>query len=57
MRRSHDVRRQELLARQPTAGGKIKFAIVGDADAGVVGRVALRDDDETASRIRSSGCA
>jgi hypothetical protein len=39
---------QELLERQPTAGGKIvlEFAIVGDADAGVVDRVAIRDDED-----------
>jgi hypothetical protein len=38
----------ELLERQPTAGGKVvlEFAIVGDGDAGVVDRVALRDDKD-----------
>ncbi|HTV22463.1 MAG TPA: AgmX/PglI C-terminal domain-containing protein [Polyangiaceae bacterium] len=38
----------ELLARQPKAGGRVtlEFAIVGDADAGVVDRVSLRDDDK-----------
>lgn len=37
---------EELLARQPTAGGRVtlEFAIVGDGDAGVVDRVELRDD-------------
>jgi hypothetical protein len=40
---------QELLERQPNAGGKIvlEFAIVGNADAGVVDRVAIRDDEDT----------
>jgi hypothetical protein len=39
----------ELLARQPEAGGRVtlEFAIVGDADAGVVDRVALREDETT----------
>ena len=39
----------ELLERKPTAGGKVvlEFAIVGDGDAGVVDRVALRDDKDT----------
>lgn len=39
----------ELLARQPKAGGRVtlEFAIVGDADAGVVDRVALREDETT----------
>ena len=39
----------ELLARQPTAGGQVtlEFAIVGDGDAGVVDRVALREDETT----------
>lgn len=39
----------ELLGRQPTAGGKVvlEFAIVGDGDAGVVDRVALREDEST----------
>jgi hypothetical protein len=38
----------ELLERQPTAAGKVvlEFAIVGDGDAGVVDRVALRDDKD-----------
>lgn len=38
----------ELLEREPQAAGRVtlEFAIVGDADAGVVDRVALRDDDE-----------
>jgi len=37
---------EELLARQPKAGGKVvlSFAIVGDGDAGVVDRVEFRDD-------------
>ena len=37
----------ELLARQPTASGKVvlEFAIVGDGDAGVVDRVALREGE------------
>jgi hypothetical protein len=32
---------EELLGRQPSAGGKVvlEFAIVGDGDAGVVDRV------------------
>jgi ferric-dicitrate binding protein FerR (iron transport regulator) len=40
---------QELLERQPTAEGKIvlEFAIVGDGDAGVVDRVAIREDQDT----------
>jgi hypothetical protein len=40
---------QELLERKPTAAGKVvlEFAIVGDGDAGVVDRVALRDDKDT----------
>jgi hypothetical protein len=40
---------EELLERQPTAAGRLtlEFAIVGDADAGVVDRVAVRDDDTT----------
>lgn len=39
----------ELLERKPTAAGKVvlEFAIVGDGDAGVVDRVALRDDKDT----------
>lgn len=39
----------ELLEREPTAGGKIvlEFAIVGNGDAGVVDRVAIRDDEDT----------
>ena len=38
---------QELLGRQPKASGKVvlEFAIVGDGDAGVVDRVATRDDE------------
>lgn len=40
---------QELLERQPTAGGKIvlEFAIVSDGDAGVVDRVEIREDEDT----------
>lgn len=40
---------QELLERQPAAGGKIvlEFAIVGDGDAGVVDRVEIREDEDT----------
>jgi hypothetical protein len=40
---------QELLERQPTAGGKIvlEFAVVSDGDAGVVDRVAIREDKDT----------
>jgi hypothetical protein len=40
---------QELLERQPTAGGRVvlEFAIVGDGDAGVVDRVEQRDDETT----------
>jgi len=40
---------QELLGRQPTAEGKIvlEFAIVSDGDAGVVDRVAIREDKDT----------
>lgn len=39
----------ELLERQPSAGGKVvlEFAIVGDGDAGVVDRVALREEEST----------
>ena len=39
---------EELLSRQPTASGRVtlEFAIVGDGDAGVVDRVALRDEDD-----------
>ncbi len=38
----------ELLARQPTAAGRVtlEFDIVGDGDAGVVDRVSLRDQDD-----------
>ncbi|HKO90646.1 MAG TPA: AgmX/PglI C-terminal domain-containing protein, partial [Polyangiaceae bacterium] len=40
---------EELLGRKPTAAGKIvlEFAIVGDGDAGVVDRVAIREDPDT----------
>jgi ferric-dicitrate binding protein FerR (iron transport regulator) len=40
---------QELLERQPAAGGKVvlEYAIVGDGDAGVVDRVAIREDKDT----------
>lgn len=40
---------QELLERQPTARGRVvlEFAIVGDGDAGVVDRVAQREDETT----------
>jgi hypothetical protein len=40
---------QELLGRQPTAGGKIvlEFAIVRDGDAGAVDRVEIREDKDT----------
>lgn len=40
---------QELLERQPTAGGKVvlEFAIVSDGDAGVVDRVAVREDKDS----------
>jgi len=39
---------QELLERDPKARGKVvlEFAIVGDGDAGVVDRVAQRDDED-----------
>lgn len=39
----------ELLERQPRAAGKVvlEFAIVGNGDAGVVDRVALRQDEST----------
>ncbi len=38
----------ELLERQPNAEGKVvlEFAIVGTADAGVVDRVAIREDED-----------
>jgi hypothetical protein len=40
---------EELLGRDPKARGKVvlEFAIVGDGDAGVVDRVATRDDENT----------
>ena len=40
---------EELLGRDPKAAGKVvlEFAIVGDGDAGVVDRVATREDENT----------